>query len=331
MVATTVQQNTANKAKEASSVKQQGQRAVPPKPNKGKVSPANRMKGETLAGAVGESLTNTAGAVANVSGELLKHSAKGGLRSGISILMHPIRIKMQLAPPFMTKPLVNFFSSKLDNYMQAGDLDIGIKPSKIVNDLLFGDIDNLSDEVIDLLDGFIKKSFSAELTEALQTGNILKITKAAGLSVSRGTQGLFGQLFNQPGSNKFTSPFKFIGAKTPLIKKLPGKFQPWAAGAGVFMFGGLAVQMVLKFTKLLFKGGLLVGLAAGGKKVFDMVTKSKAGGMIPGAKAPSGMMGGAMNALGAMAGGGAKPGAAGAGNLLNTASSLMGMFGGGRK
>jgi hypothetical protein len=330
MVAT-VQHQQPKTNQTASPKKEAGQKVIPPQANK-KAEGADRAKGKTLASAVGDGLKTTAEAAMNASADVAKESIKGGLTSAVINFVGPVRFMIMSNPigHLGARPLVKYLAPKLEEYLDANKIELPVKPSAILNQVLFGDLEDIDGEVSKALDGFIEKALPEDVKAAFASGSIINITKVTGVSLGSGAKGLASKIFNMPDSNKFTSFFKFTGQKIPFINKLSPKFQPWAAGAGVFMFGGLAVKLVVKFAKLAFKGGILVALAAGGKKIFDRMTKSTGAGMAPGPKAPGGAMGGAMNMLSGLAGGGGMHGMGGAqqsgmGNMINAA---MGMLGG---
>lgn len=322
-----------------------GQKIVPPQPNKNNVGDDRAIakgladvvgKGlKTTASVVGDGLKSTAEAAVNAGANVAKESLKGGLTSAVINFIGPIRFMVMSNPigHLAARPLIKLLAPKLEDYLKANQIELPVKPSAILNQVLFGDLEDMDGEVSKALDGFIEKALPKDIKEAINSGDIKKIAGITATGLTSGTKGIFNQLFNfEPGKSKFTSPFKFIGAKTPLLKKLPKTFQPWAAGAGVLMFGGLIVRLVKQVAKLLVGGTLIASAGVFGKKMFDKMTKSSGG--MHAAKSPS-AMGSAMNMLSGLAGagGGAMPGAhpgsqqPGLGNMLSTATNLLGMFG----
>lgn len=307
---------------------------------------ANRQEGKTLAGAVGEGIKNTTSAVATAGVDVVKESAKSSITSVVKNAVYPLRMQLSIPPlSFLVGPISNFITGKLDKYIQDNNIQIGMQPSAIVHELLFGDIEKLSTEATDLLGSFWKKSIPDKLKAAIESKSPIKILMASGGGVTSVVRAVFNQMFSE-SKNKFTSPFIFLGKKIPFVNKLSPKFQPWAAGVGTFLFGGMAVRLVIKAVKYLV--GLTV-LGTGGvfvKKMYDKLTKQKPGTPPPDSSAPAAkpsIAGTAMNALTKMAGvgpGGAPSnpatavgaaGGGGLGGLMNTASSVMNMFGGGKK
>jgi hypothetical protein len=326
--------------KSVAASKATGPKKTPPQANK-KTKDTDRKKAETLAGTVGKTLESATGAVVGAGADVAKESIKGGLTSAVINFVGPIRFMIMSNPigHMAARPLVKYLAPKLENYLEANKIDLPVKPSAILNQVLFGDLEDIDGEVSKALDGFIEKALPNDVKKAFESGNLMNIAKVTGVSIGSGAKGLMSQIFNMPNSNKFTSFFKFIGQKTPLLNKLSPKFQPWAAGAGVFMFGGLIVRLVVKATKLLVGGTLLATGGVFAKKIYDKISKSQSGAMGASKKAP-GAMGGAMNALAGLAGGG-KPGggmmdalagaggapSGGMGNMMNAAQGLMGMLG----
>lgn len=307
-----------------------GQKAVPPKPNK-KIAGEDRSKAKILAGVVGEGLQSATGAAVNASADVAKDVLKGGVTKSVGTIANQFRTILSLNPAFgfVAPPLIKFLTPKFDQYLESNKIVLPISTTVLMKELLYGDLSDMDGEVAKALDGFIDKAMPEDLKKAIESGSIKGISLAIGSNLTSGAKGILSQMFNVPNSNKFTSVFKFAGKKIPLINRLSDKFQPWAAGAGVFMFGGLAVKLLVKATKLLIGGTLL---ATGGvfvKRIFDKMSK---GPSHANPKAEGGM-GGAMSALANIAGGpaAAKPGMMGApggmGGMMNAASGLMGMFG----
>jgi hypothetical protein len=299
-----------------------------------------RETGVSLAGKMGEGLQNATSAATIAGGEVVKESLKGGLTQALANFVGPVRFMIMSNPVGMmaARPLVKFLTPKLEEYLAANQIDLPVKPSAVLNQLLFGDLEDLDGEVSKALDGFIEKALPANVKDAIQSGSITKIATITGSSITSGAKDFLSQMFSMPNSNKFTSLFKFMGAKIPFINKLSPRFQPWAAGAGVLMFGGAILRLAVKFAKLAFAGGVL---AAGGAFFSKMFKKMSSGGAGAGAAMPgsAGGAGGLMNALGSLAGGGGgalpshsgMPGAGvkpGMGDMIKSASSLMNMIGG---
>jgi hypothetical protein len=321
-----------------------GQKIVPPQP---KNVGADRAKAKSLVDVVGQGLKTTANVVGdglkitaeaavNASANVAKESLKGGLTSAVINFIGPIRFMVMSNPigHLAARPLIKFLSPKLEDYLKANQIDLPVKPSAILNQVLFGDLEDMDGEVSKALDGFIDKALPKDVKDAINSGDIKKIAGLTATGLTSGTKGILNQLFNfEPGKSKFTSPFKFIGATTPLLNKLPKTFQPWAAGAAVLMFGGVVVRFLKWAAKLVVGGTLLAGAGVFGKKIFDTMTKKSAGGM-HGDKS-QGAMGTAMNMLSGLAGAGgggmSSPHSGshqpGLGNMLSTATNLLGMFG----
>ena len=256
MVAT-VQQSKTNQASQPKA--KAGQKTPPPnKKDSAKLKEEDRKQGASLAGKVGEGLQNAAASATQAGTEVMKESLKGGITQAVANFVGPIRFMVMSNPIGMmaARPLVKFLAPKLEEYLAANNIELPVKASAILNQVLFGDLEDLDGEVAKALDGFIEKALPEDIKAAIQSGNVTKIATLTGASLTSGAKGLMSQIFNT-GNNKFTSPFKFLGAKLPLLNKLSPKFQPWAAGAGVLMFGGLVVRLVIKATKLLIGGTLL--------------------------------------------------------------------------
>lgn len=342
---------------------------TPPAPNKGQgpnaaaknsknqntknSSPANRKDGESLAGAVTQGLDKAAGTVASLGGEFMKESMKGGLSKTIFMAMQPVRRTLGSNPiteaAFMQ--FVKMLAPKLDEYLAANKIQLPMESSALIEKLFFGRQYDLDGEVSKVLDGFIEKALPQDLQQALTEGNLSKIAMASSSSLTTGVKGLVSQVLNfNPKGNKFANIFRFAGAKLPLVNRLSKRFQPWAAGGLIFMFGGAVINLFIRFTKLVLNGALLAGALALGKKFLDWTSKKKppgAGGGLPGMMGGGGAGGGLMNALGSVAqmAGGAKPGgmgmpglgglggapgagpAGGIGNMMNAASGIMSMLG----
>lgn len=304
-----------------------GQKKTPPKPDK-KNDGSDRTKAKTLAASAKEGFQDATGAVVNAGADVAKDVLKGGVTKSVGTLANQLRTILSLNPAFgMLAPgLISFLTPRFDKYLEANNIELPISTTKLMKELLYGDLSDMDGDVAKALDGFIEKAMPEDLKQALAKPTFAGISKAIGSNLTSGAKGLYSQMFSMPDSNKFTSVFKFAGQKIPFINKLSAKFQPWAAGAGIFMFGGLVVRMVVKATKLLIGGTLL---ATGGmfvKKMFDKMTKGPSMGPAAPSMGPS-----PMSALAGLAGGGGSPmsgGKPGMGNMLNMAQGLMGALGG---
>ncbi len=297
---------------------------------------ADRNKGVSLAGKVTEGLkdaaTNTANKVTKVTTDVARESLKGGLTQAVANFVGPIRFMIMSNPIGMmaARPLVKFLTPKLEEYLAANKIELPIKPSSILNQLLFGDLEDLDGEVSKALDGFIDKALPEDVKKAIQSGNIAEIAKLTGSSLSSGAKGFLYKVFHHgEKSNYFTSPFKFMGEKTPLINRLSPKFQPWAAGAIVVTFGGFILRTAVKFAKIVFAGGLLAAGGAFAKKIFDRMSKGAAPGSGP--EVAKGFGSGALSAMAKMGGASqehAEAGQAkgGIGGALKAATDLAGLF-----
>ena len=303
----------------------------PNSPEAKKVQEQNREQGGMLS-AVKDGVGKTVDVATQAGAEVMKESAKTSLSTVLHSVIHPLRMQLNMPPLVIVKgPIMSFLSSSLDKYMKENQVDIGMSAQEIVTELIDGNLDKLSGEVTNLVTDFVQKSMSDDLKNAIAQKSPTKIAMAAGTSLTTGAKGLFSQMFNMPNSNKFTSFFKFFGQKIPFVNKLGPKWQPWAAGAFLFTFGGAIVRLTAKFVNLIFKGGILAGGAVLAKKIFDKMMPGPGKAQAP--QAPGGMLG---NIAKMAAGPGASPMHAaagqakggGLGQALGAATDLLGMFAG---
>jgi hypothetical protein len=280
-----------------------------------------RSTGTTLATAVKEGATDLAKSAASASQEVIRDTVTGGVSKALLHSVMPLRGILMSNPIgyYGAKPLINYLAPKLDKYLAENNIELNMDSKKMLHQLLFGDIRELDTDITKALEGFFEKAIPQNIKDAFASGSLTKIATATGVSLSSGAGGILNSLFNVPGSNKFTSPFKFLGMKIPFINKLAPKFQPWAAGAGIFLFGGFILKGVSKLFKVIFAGGVLAGGAAIAKKVFNKISAPP--------QAQNSGIGGAMNALTSMAGAG-NPAAAQnpVAGMLGAAKGLAGMF-----
>ena len=305
----------------------------PNSPEAKKVQEEKRKQGGMLS-AVQDGIGRTADVAAKAGAEVLQESAKTSLSTVLHSVIQPLRMQLNMPPLVIVKgPIMSFIASSLDKYMKENQVDIGMSAPEIVSELIDGNLEKLSGEVTNLVSDFVQKSMSEDLKTAIAEKSPTKIAMAAGTSLTTGARGLFGQMFNMPNSNKFTSFFKFFGQKIPFVNRLGPKWRPWAAGAFLFTFGGAIVRLTARFVNLIFKGGVLAGLAVVAKKIFDKMTPGP--GRAPAQQGAAGMLGNLAKMATAPGAGPqhAQAGQArgGLGQALGAATDLLGMFAGPKK
>jgi hypothetical protein len=269
-----------------------------------------RATAKTLAGSISESVTKNA----LVTGEkVAKETTKTAINVFLYNTMAPINFFVNNTPGAMwvLKPLSDWLAQKIEVYASKNSIELPISPRKMAENLLKGNYDDLSDEVTDIMGGFLEKSISADLRKAFSEGNILEIGKHTGLQMSGAFKGIVGEVNNIQG-NVLTKPFKWLGKKIPFVNKLPGGVQPWVAGGLLLTFGGMIIRGTVKAVKWIIFGAGGIALLNFGKKALMGGVKSQAGsqmgnimgamaGMnsnpVGGRKAASNSMGGVMDMI----------------------------------
>lgn len=271
-----------------------------------------KPKQKTVVGDIGREAGQMISKAATQRGsEMTKKAASTVIQSFI----FPIRAMM--ANPLIgmaAQPIAKILGSRLDKYIQQNNIDFPMNPSEVIQELLFGDPSKLSDEITNTLEDFISKSLPKNITDAVQTGNPLKIASAFGTNISSGAQGLVDDVKQtQGGNNFFMKTLNWVGNKVPGLNRLPNKARPWAAGAGILMFGGMifrAVKSMIKWVAALAAGGagmaFLSKMMSGGGKT---AAKGGLGALMSGASGAGGLMQkgmGLMQMLGPVMSGGAR-------------------------
>jgi hypothetical protein len=277
-----------------------------------------RDTARSLAGSISENVTKSALATGE---KVAKETTKTAIKVFLYNTMAPINFFVNNTPGAMLilKPLTDWLSGKIEVYATKNNIELPISPKKMAESLLQGRFDELSDEVTDILGGFLEKSISADLRKAFSEGNILDIGKHTGFQLSGKFKGIMGEV-NKTQGNLLTKPFKWLGNKIPFVNKLPVSVQPWLAGGLLLTFGGMIVRGTVKAIKWIIFGAGGIAMLNFGKKALMGGVKSQAGSQVG-------------NLMGAMSGMGASsPGArhgrggsmGGVMDMINLGSKLMG-------
>jgi len=272
----------------------------------------DRERAKSLVAHVGDTAKSITEGVTKTAIAQGSEVAKSGMKYGLQGLLHttflPINGFINLFPGgpkaalMLLSPVTSWLSDKLEMHAKATGIDLPMKPKEAIEKLLTGDYHDLSEEFTNFLTGFVEKSMSPEIQKAFASGNPLHIAKATGTSLTGSFKGLMNDIQKTPGS-PLIKPFKLLGSKIPFINKLPPKFQPWAAGLGIFMFGGVIIRMTFKLLKWLLLG-------AGGIAALNFGKKALMGGLGAGQMAGMGRSGGG-----------------GLGNMLEMGTKALGMLG----
>lgn len=271
-----------------------------------------REKGKSLAAHVGDTAKSITEGVTKTAIAQGSAAAKTGVKIGLQGLLHttflPINIFVNSLPGgpnaalMLLSPVTSWLSDKLEAHAKSTGIDLPMKPKQAIEKLLTGEYHDLSEDFTNFLTGFVEKAMSPEIQKAFASGNPLQIATATGTTLTGSFKGLMTDIKKTPGS-PFLKPFKLLGSKIPFINKLPPKFQPWAAGLGIFMFGGVIIRMTFKLLKWLLLG-------AGGIAALNFGKKALMGGLGAGQMAGMGRSGGG-----------------GLGNMLEMGTKALGMLG----
>jgi hypothetical protein len=254
----------------------------------------DREKAKSLVSHVGDTAKSITEGVTKTAIAHGSEAAKTGMKIGLQGLLHttflPINIFVNNLPGgpnaalMLLSPVTSWLSDKLESHAKSTGIELPMKPKQAIEKLLTGEYHDLSEEFTNFLTGFVEKAISPEIQKAFASGNPLHIAKATGTSLTGSLKGLMTDIQKTPGS-PFLKPFKLLGAKIPFVNKLPQQFQPWAAGLGIFMFGGVIIRMAFKLVKWLILG-------AGGIAALNFGKKALMGGLGAGQMAGMGRSGG---------------------------------------
>ncbi|MEY3369954.1 MAG: hypothetical protein RLZZ361_624 [Cyanobacteriota bacterium] len=251
-------------------------------------------KAQTITEGVGKTAKSITEGVTKTAIAQGSEAAKLGMKVGLEGLLHttflPINMFVNNLPGGPTaaltllSPVTSWLSKQLEFHAKSTGIELPMKPKEAIEKLLTGEYHELSEEFTNFLTGFVEKAISPDIQKAFASGNPFQIAKATGTTVTDSLKGLMTNIQNTPG-NPFLKPLKLLGSKLPFVNKLPEKFQPWAAGAGLFLFGGALIRLSLKFIKWLIVG-------AGGIAVWKFAQNTLLGGINPNHSGSLGRSGG---------------------------------------
>jgi hypothetical protein len=254
----------------------------------------DREKAKSLVSHVGDTAKSITEGVTKTAIAHGSEAAKTGMKIGLQGLLHttflPINIFVNNLPGgpnaalMLLSPVTSWLSDKLESHAKSTGIELPMKPKQAIEKLLTGEYHDLSEEFTNFLTGFVEKAMSPEIQKAFASGNPLQIATATGTTLTGSLKGLITDIQKTPG-NPLIKPFKLLGTKIPFVNRLPEKFQPWAAGLGIFMFGGVIIRMAFKLVKWLILG-------AGGIAALNFGKKALMGGLGAGQMAGMGRSGG---------------------------------------
>jgi len=199
-----------------------------------------------------------------------------------SSMLSPIRMFASSLLGSLSAPIIQGFISKLapslEKYLQSKGVPLpnGLSATDVMTKCIYGsqtEVEELGSQMIGHVTGMLMQTLPKDLQDALNSGNPIAIASAATKGAWSGAKSITNQVSQEQSRIGFLGkPFVWLGKKIPLINKLPASVQPWAAGGGIVVFGGLAMRMAFKAVKwvvLLGAGALGLSFLAkfmGGKK-----------------------------------------------------------------
>lgn len=297
--------------------------------------PQNTVEQASITRKVGSTLANVgkqAGSLGvNVATNVAGNTADYVLHQSKSTLQH--WIKRQLGHtleniailPFVGAPIINSIGTAIFPKYQEMNPNTTLNQQSF-NHLLFeGRVENIMDDLLPILETYLRKHLSPEDQEKLQSGsNNLLMIKAFSKAMYNEAKGGV-QTAKEPGGLKKIG--RGIANFIPIINRLPEGAKPWVGGTlgafvaykvlhGFFKLVKWAILGITGYKGLQFVKNKIGGTGAHQAEIVTKKSKGKLGGLMEGLGRAAQMAGGAAPG---MMGGGA-PG----GGLANLVGALAG-------